>query len=137
MPELDHAVLADYVRAEGGVAHLIGAGIDTIWAPDMPAGQNVGVYVRLRFSRQECGRPHRLEIIFQDVDGQRLADISGIVEPQWDEDLPPHWRANAALGVNIGIPLPAYGLYAFEILVNDSLVKTIQLRARPAQEQPS
>jgi hypothetical protein len=40
VPTLDYALLCDYVRVEGGVAHVIAAGIDTIWKEEVPSGQN-------------------------------------------------------------------------------------------------
>lgn len=128
MPELDYALLCDYVRAEGGIAHVISAGIDTIWKDEVPSGQNLGLLMRIGFTRNECGRPHRVEVIFQDEDGERLAQIAGVVNPEWGADLPPSWRTGALLGLNVGVPLPRYGLYAFEVLINDSHVKTIPLR---------
>jgi len=131
MPELDYAVLGDYVRVEGGVAHIIAAGIDQISAPETPTGQNVGLLIRVRFARTECGRPHRLEVIFQDMDGTRLSQINSTTEPVWSDDLPATWRVGVLLGINFGIPLPSYGEYAFDILINDSLVKTIPLMVRP------
>lgn len=33
MPELDYMLLADYVRQDGGVVHVMGAGVDTVTAP--------------------------------------------------------------------------------------------------------
>lgn len=134
MPVLDYAVLCDYVRAEGGLAHVIAAGIDTVWTEDVPAGQNVGLLMRVSFTRNECGRPHRVEIIFQDEDGERLAQIMGVSEPQWPEGFPPNWRVGALVGLNFAVPLPRFGLYAFEVLVNDNHMKTIPLRVM-AKEQ--
>ncbi len=134
MPELDYALLADYVRAEGGIAHIIAAGIDTVATPEVPAGRNVGLLVRLTFTRNECGRPHRLELIFQDIDGERLAAVQGVVTPEWNEDLPVGWPVGFLWTLNIGIPLPQYGLYAFELLVNDASVETINLRVIPPPE---
>jgi hypothetical protein len=128
VPVLDYALVCDYVRAEGGVAHVIAAGIDTVHAQDVPHGQNIGLLMRVSFTRNECGRQHRLEVIFQDEDGERLAQITGIIEPEWPADNPPNWRAGALAGLNIGVPLPRFGLYAFEVLVNDSHMKTIPLR---------
>ena len=128
MPELDYALLCDYVRAEGGVAHVISAGVDTVFAAEVPTGHNLGLLLSLKFTRNECGRPHRLEVIFQDEDGERLAQISGAIEPEWPEGIPPGWHSRAQAGFNLGIPLPRVGLYAFELLVNDSHAKTIPLR---------
>lgn len=134
MPELDYALLCDFVRAErGGPAHLVGGGIDTIYAQEVPTGHNLGLLARLTFTRAECGRPHRVEIIFQDQDGKRLTEIQGVVEPEWKEGLPPGWRTGALVGLNFGVPLPDYGVYAFEILVNDSSVKSLNLRVVPRE----
>ena len=77
MPDLDFAILADYVRTHGGFGYLIAGGIDTIYAPEIPTGQNLGLLVRVAFTHAECGRPHSVEIIMQDVDGRRLVQISG------------------------------------------------------------
>jgi hypothetical protein len=131
MPELDYAVICDYVRVEGGVAHVIAAGIDTITAPAIPTGQNVGLLMRVNFARTECDRPHRVEVIFQDEDGDRLTQIAGVNEPRWNDGLPTGWKVGALLGLNLGIPLPRYGIYSVEILLNDNLVKTIPLRVVP------
>jgi len=136
VPSLDYALLCDYVRAEAGLAHVIAAGIDTIWKEEVPAGQNVGLLIRVAFARSECGRPHRLEVIFQDEDGARLAQMEAAVQPAWVEGLPPSWSVGVVVAMNVGLPLPRFGLYALEILVNDSLVKTIPLRVI-RREQPS
>jgi hypothetical protein len=128
MPELDFALVADYVRTEGGIAHAVGAGIDTVFAAEVPTGQNIGILIRLKFTRQECDRPHRLEVIFQDVDGGRLAGLTTVITPTWSPELPVGWRQSVIGGFNVGIPLPDYGLYAFEILVNDNMVKSIPIR---------
>jgi hypothetical protein len=128
MPELDYAVLCDYVRTEGGLAHVIAAGVDTIFAPEVPAGQNLGFLMRIAFARTECGRPHRVEVIFQDEDGERLTEISGLLSPEWQDGLPAGWRVGAMMGLNIGVPLPRFGLYSFEVLLNGNQVKTIPLR---------
>jgi hypothetical protein len=130
MPVLDYGFLCDYVRAEGGIAHVISAGIDTVVAPEVPTGHNVGLLMRVSFTRNECGRPHRIEVIFQDEDGERLAQLTAAVEPEWQEDLPPNWRVGVVSGLNIGVPLPRFGLYAFEILINDNHMKTVPLRVR-------
>ena len=72
MPELDFAILADRVSTEGGVGYLMRGGIDTVTAQAVPAMLMAGLLIRVGFTRQECGRPHRLEVILQGEDGQRL-----------------------------------------------------------------
>jgi len=105
--------------------------MDTIYAPSMPWGQNIGLVARFTFTRNESGRPHRLEVIVQDTDGATTAKIEGTVGAEWMEDLPPGWPVGALVALNFGIPLPNYGLYSVEILLNDSSVKSLNLRVIP------
>jgi hypothetical protein len=128
VPTLDYALLCDYVRAERGIAHAIAAGIDTVYAQEVPTGRNVGLLARVTFTQVECGRPHRIEIIFQNIDGERLVQVQSVVEPERDPNLPVGSPVGAMIGLNIGLPLPSFGLYAFELLINDNHVKTINLR---------
>jgi hypothetical protein len=103
-------------------------GIDTVTAPVVPALLPVGLLLRIAFTRAECGRPHRVEVILQGEDGDRLMEASAVLTPEWKEDLPPHWRVGILSALNFPIPLPRYGLYSFEILINDTSHKTIPLR---------
>lgn len=130
MPELDYAVLCDYVRTEssGGVAHIVAAGIDTIHTAQVPTGINFGVAVRVKFSRSECQRPHRLELIVMAMDGDRLGTVNGSVVPEWPEGQPEHWKVGAAAGLNFGFAIEAFGLYQIDLLVNDSLAKSMPFR---------
>lgn len=61
---------------------------------------------------------------------------TSVLEAVWNEELPPHWHVNLLGGLNFPVPLPRYGLYAFEILLNDSNAKTIPLRVVPAGHAP-
>lgn len=131
VPELDFAVVCDYVRAEGGVAHVIGGGFDTLNVSQVPTGHNMGVWARILVARSECGRPHRFELIIQDADGERAAEISGPFAAEWpadDDDFPPAWKVGVGLAFNFGVPISHVGQYSVEILVNDSLEKSIPLR---------
>ena len=137
MPELDYAFIAEHVRIDGPFGHALAIGGDTIIAPTTPTGQNIGLLFRIGFTRNECGRPHRVEVIFQDEDGERLAQIASVVTPEWTEGLPLHWLQGVMTGLNFGVPLPRYGLYSFEIMVNDGHQKTVHLRVvPPAGEHP-
>lgn len=139
MPRLDYAFLCDFVRAEeSGVAHVISAGVDTVYAPQVPTGHNLGLLLRITFTQGECGRPHRVELFFRTTDGEDLAKVEGVVVPQWQDNLPPGWPVGAHLGLNFGVPLPAYGEYAFEIMIDDNSAKSLNLRVvqPPAVEVP-
>lgn len=127
MPELDFAVICDYVRSENGVAHVIAGGIDTIHVTELPAANNMGLWSRVLLAKSECSRPHRLEVLFQDADGERLMELSGPLERDWQQGLPLGMKVGVGLAFNFGLTLPKLGVYSFEILVNDNLEKSIPL----------
>jgi uncharacterized protein DUF6941 len=97
MPELDFAFVCDFARADAGLGHAIGISVDTIYAAEVPTGHNLGLLARVMFTRNECDRPHRLELYFQDADGTRLVALNAIIEPEWPEELPVGWRVGALM----------------------------------------
>lgn len=128
MPELDYAILCEYVRDEGGLSHILAAGIDTIHVKELPAGHNMAVALRVLFTRSECGRPHRFEMFIQTEDGDRIAAINATITPEWSEELPVHWYKGAQQGLKFGVLLPETGNYSIDILVDDDHKKTIPFR---------
>lgn len=128
MPELDFMVVADYVRAEGGVLHMIAAGFDTMYAPAVPVMRPVGVGLRLTLSLNELQHDHDVELIFQNADGGRIAQVTARIDAQ--TSLPPV-PAGRPLGVvmalNLMLPLPDYGDYSLELLVDHGQKKAIPI----------
>lgn len=131
MPKCNVALIADYARQEGGLAHLIGAGVDTIHCPVVPTVQPMGLLAVLEFSAGECGRPHRVEVIVQDQDGVVLNKVTGSIVPERDRTLPPGWPARAPLVLNLLVPIPDYGVYSLEVLADDAEMATIRFRSVP------
>jgi len=118
LPEVDFMIVCDYVRADQGVLHMIAAGVDRVFASEVPTGRNVGIGIRLLLTRNECGRPHQLELIFQDEDGVRLTEFTG----QFVAGIPSQpargttgQRRHAA---EYWSPLPRYGGYSIELLID-------------------
>jgi hypothetical protein len=131
MPELEYALLCDYVRAEGGVAHVIAAGIDTIHRPEVPSAANLGLLARVIFTDEEMGLPYVLELNVYDEEGQQVAQLNGTITPERAEGLPESWPSGALLAINFGIPLPSYGAYTLTILLNELPLKSINFRVAP------
>ena len=126
MPELDYALLAEHVRLESpGLAHVISGGMDAIEASEMPMRISIGLLLRVSFERAECGRPHRVEVIIQDLDGRRLSHLTTTGTPTWPDGAPVTWKSKQPFAFNFSVPLSNYGMYEFVILVNDSQVKTL------------
>lgn len=132
MPELDFMIVADYVRAEGALLHMIAAGVDTIFAAAVPALHRLGVGIRLTMTPAEAAYHHQIEIILQTEDGVRVAQINGGFEAQGDVPaLPPGVRPSIAIPFNINVPLPVYGRYSLELLVDGNSLKSIGLTVSP------
>lgn len=134
MPELDYALLCDYARAEGGVAHVIAAGIDTLHRPEVPSVANLGMLARIVFAEDETGVPHQVEVQLRDQEGEQVAQLNLIAVPQQVQGLPQGWPTAAMLAMNFGVPLPSYGPYTLTILLDNAPKKTLNLRVVPSDD---
>jgi hypothetical protein len=133
MLQLDYALLCDYVRAEGGLAHVIAAGIDTIYRPEVPAVANLGLLARFTFTDDDIGQDHQLELRLVDQEGQQVAQITGTPPLQPVPGVPEGWPYGGVIALNFGVPLPSHGPYILTILLDGTLAKTINLRVTPPQ----
>ena len=123
MPELDYMVLADYVRQDGGVTHILGAGVDTVAAPAVPSVQPFGVALRISFGTiEEPGEPHRLTLSFIGPDKRVLDARAEFVTPPRVEGVPEHWRTKVGVVLQLNVPLPQYGDYSCELSIDDGAI---------------
>jgi uncharacterized protein (UPF0212 family) len=138
MLELDFMVIADYVRQDGGVLQMVGAGFDTIFVPAVPSARQVGIGLRLLIDVVEAQQPHHVELIYQDADGRRLTEVRGTVGPvSEDQPLPPPGRAfGIPIAFNLMLPMPAYGDYSLELAVDGEPMKSITLTIAPQAALP-
>ncbi len=138
MPELDFMVTADYVRAEGGMLHMIAAGVNTLLVPSLPAARPLGVGLRLLVDVAEARQPHRIELIFQDADGHRLTEVAGTIGPiGTDQPLPPPGRPyGVPVAFNLMLPVPVYGDYSLELIIDGQPMKSITLTAVDPRNMP-
>jgi uncharacterized protein DUF6941 len=104
MPELDYALLCDYARAEGGVAHVIAAGIDTIHRPEVPSVANLGLLARIIFADDETGETHQVEVRLRDREGEQIAQVNLTAVPRRIEGLPEGWPTSALLAMRVVPP---------------------------------
>jgi len=58
---LDWAMLADGAQLRGGLAFVLGGGIDTVNAAELPANLNATLLIRLLLHRTETDRDMRLK----------------------------------------------------------------------------
>jgi hypothetical protein len=130
------AFLADAAQAQpDGKIYALGAGIDTIYAAKFPAVQpSLTVVVKIEFTPAECGRPHVIELLAVDGDGNPF------LPPAKFENAPERNPQAPTLPVGVqlvlglqNLVLPKPGEYAFSILVDGHELETIPLRAADLQ----
>ena len=130
--EIELAFLADAAQETAGKLNALGIGIDQILADQVPSFHPV-MYLVLKIALQpiECDRPHQMEIVLWDPDGQ-------IVGPQLNGQFSASRRADDPLKVSyaqvvvsmIGQRFPREGDYAFHIVIDGQEKKTLPLTIR-------
>lgn len=134
MPELDYMVLADYVRADAGMMHIMGAGIDTLGVPAVPAARTLSLAIRITTdSSDQPGEVHTLAVVFQGSD-RVLATLTGNFKtPEKVEDVPIHWKTGLGIALQLSLPIPEYGDYSLELTIDGKFAKSIDIRAVPVK----
>ena len=134
MPELEFAILAEYVRAAEGPAHAIGIGIDAIVSNEYPFIGRAGLLAQLAFTRGECGRDHlhRVELQVRDTDGAVLSTATCTLQQEWNVGLPVGWKTKGFISLNLILPIPTPGLYEVELLIGDQSQRIFQFQALSA-----
>jgi hypothetical protein len=130
MPDLDYMVLAEYVRQDNGVIHIMGAGVDTVATAAVPTVANLGVAVRMSFDTTERpGDDHSLKVSFIGPDKPVLDVSATFVTPPRPPDVPEHWKTGLGLAIQIPVPLPQYGDYSCTLSIDgDTIVKSYEFR---------
>jgi Family of unknown function (DUF6941) len=119
--------------------HMIAAGVDTIYTSAVPAIHQAGIGIRLTMTPAEARHQHQIEVVFQNEDGVRIAQITGAFAPQDAvvTALPPGVRPSIAIPFNMNMPIPAYGRYSLELLVDGNSLKSIDITVtRPPAGDP-
>ena len=141
MPELEYLVLADYVRQDAGMTHIMGAGIDTFFIPQevLPVAVPVGLVARITFSSQDdVGAEHEISLVFQGADGDLLTASQRFPTPPQAPGVPEHWRTAASLISRLALPIPNHGDYRLRVTLDDDprLSRSLDIRAiAPAPRQ--
>ncbi len=137
--EVDFAFLADAAEAINGKVHVVGGAFDTIWAAQVPVSYpRLSFVLRLEFDAAEIGRKHRIDIQIMDEDGGNVQTVGGeITVGEKNAKLPKGWRQGLLTVLNFAnLRFMKLGDYSFNVVVNNSNLKSVHLRvAQPIQIQ--
>jgi hypothetical protein len=146
MPQMEYLLLAEYIRQDAGMIHIMAAGIDTFTIPEgrLPVSAPVGVLARVTFdSRDQAGAEHEVSLIFhgpENAELLRLTQVVRMLPPA--PGVPEHWRTAANLIFRLLLPFPSYGNdYRLEVVMDDDprLSRSQDVRVvapDPEQNQP-
>jgi hypothetical protein len=77
--QIDWIIPCRYVEVHDNLGTIVGAGIDTVWAPNLPAAIQMTVAVRLLALADELGPPdhqHTARNLITGPDGATVGDVS-------------------------------------------------------------
>jgi hypothetical protein len=126
MAELNYAIVCEYAKVIDDHVYIQGGGIDELRIA-VPGLVPLAFAFELRFTEHECGRPHRLEMIIQGEDGDRVATLSATALPAYPDGVPPNWKVRAPLALMAPVPFSTPGIYGVHVLLNDQEVRDLQI----------
>jgi hypothetical protein len=138
VPYLDFMVLCDHVRPEGGLMHLLAAGIDRVMPPRLPALQTIGIAGRIGFTPGEAssGRQFEIEVEVRGPDGDRLAGVRGSVGIDSPVVVDSRLPSLGGIALNLLVPLQAEGVHTVELAVDGELIKSIPFVVQVTPDPP-
>jgi hypothetical protein len=134
---IDTALLCDAVTVRDGLLHVLGGGITQAARPEYPAPLGMHLALRVLLHPTEIERPHQVEILLQDEDGEM------ITRAQIGIQVPPDAAIPAGEEASIPIPwtfpmqpaLPHAGRYSFEVLIDGVHQVSVPFTALELQQQ--
>jgi hypothetical protein len=143
MPQMEYLLLAEYIRQDAQMVHIMAAGIDTFTVPEgrLPVAAPVGVLARMSFdSRDPVDAEHAVSLILHGPDDIELLRLTQrLSTPLPAAGVPEHWRTAANLVFRVALPLPSYSNeYRLEVIMDEDprLSKSLDVRViAPSMEQ--
>ena len=133
--EVDFAILAEGAEAANGKVHMVGGAFDTIWARGVPLRYpKIAFVFKLLASAAELDRALAVEIKIMNEDGKTIPPaVGGKLEIKRNPNLPKGWKQGFLSVMNFtDLTFPAFGDYSFELVVNNTGMKSIPLRIAQA-----
>lgn len=135
--EIDTCLLCDAASIREGLLHILGGGITDVVRPEYPAPLGMHLALRILAHPTELDRSHRLEVLLQDEDGERVTQFH--LETQQIDTSQVHPGRQAPLNLAWNFPmnphLPHPGRYSFELLIDGVHQRSVPFTAVQVQEQ--
>jgi hypothetical protein len=134
---IDTALLCGAATARDGLLSILDGGVGQVERQGYPAPLALTLAMRVLVHPTEMARPHQLEVLLQDEDGEQITKVNIGVEMGDQSLVPPGEEASIAIPWNFpGQPmLPHAGRYSFEILIDGVHQVSVPLRAVVVEPQ--
>ena len=137
---IDWVIPCRYAEVHDNLGTIVGAGSDTWWVPEFPAGIEVALAIRLLALADEMGadRQHTVRNIVSGPSGEVLSDLESSFAAA-GSDVRTEWLNGIMVTMVIRFEATAEGTYTFEHFVDGSS-KSIALHVasgpRPGLGEP-
>jgi hypothetical protein len=127
---VDWAIQCRYAEADGGIATIVGAGIDTYFVQEFPAELTLVVAVRLAGADEEMVEEHDMSFRVHDPDMEITDGIRGEFRAERNPLAQAGWEAGLLFVTAHQIAAPSPGAYGLEILIDDESKHTVHFFVR-------
>ena len=124
--EIEIFTLCDYAADNGGKLTVVGT-FDNITTQSLPAIQQLGIAIRLRFSAKQVGN-HKIELKITDPTKDSIANINGNINVSSPVEPMAYTSINMAL--NLGLEIKTKGVYKIELHLNDEFQSGLSFLVR-------
>jgi hypothetical protein len=133
---VDWATLARYAESSGGLATLVGAGIDTYYPPELPAPIVLPLTVQLRGDQEEMTQPHQITFRILDGNLDQVGEEGTLgFQSEPNPNIEEGWEAGVLLTVVSQFVAELEGPYSIEIAINGEHKKSVPFRVLTSGEQ--
>ena len=116
---VEWAVISRYAESSGGLATLVGAGIDTYHVADLPADLAVPLTIQLKAHQSEMPGSHEVRIRILDDGMEQVGEDAALAfEGELNPGLPEGWEAGALFTVVSRFTAEREGPYTISIEVD-------------------
>lgn len=135
---VDWAVLSRYAESVGGLATMVGAGIDTYYPPEIPAPMVLPLTVQLRGRQDEMVEQHKLSFRILDSNLEQLGEEGTLgFQSEPNPNIEEGWEAGVQLVVVSQFLAQAEGPYSIEISIDGDHAKSVPFRVLAPEPEES
>ncbi len=132
---VDWATLSRYAESSGGLATMVGAGIDTYYPPELPAPIVLPLTVQLRGSQEEMVQQHQISFRILDAQLDQVGEEGTLgFQSEPNPNIEEGWEAGILLTVVSQFVAESEGPYSIEIAIDGEHKKSVPFRVLPSGE---